>query len=152
AVRLGQDVVDAAGNEHVAHAGSRLDARARAGRHQDDAAAAEAADNAVWNRLVLHLDFLLPPHGLLGILDCLLDGGAPRVGLAVAAGHSALLVADNDEGVEAEAPASLDHGGTAPDLHHSFFQSVLPRLAAITISCHAMLPSRAHGLQPAGVH
>src|SRR5262249_51293892 len=118
AVRLGQDVVDAAGLEHVADAGAGLDAGAGAGRDHDDAAAAEAADDAVRDGLAAHLDLLLAAQALLGVLGSLLDGGRYLVGLAVAPGDAAVPVADDDQGVEAEAAAALDHGRAAPDLHH----------------------------------
>ena len=63
---------------------------------------------------------------LLGVLGRLLDGRRHLVGLAVAVGDAALVVADDDQGVEAEAPAALDHGGAAADLHDAVFQAVLP--------------------------
>ena len=53
AVRLGQDVVDAAADQHFAHAGARLDAGAGPGRNQNHPAAAETADDAMRNRLAL---------------------------------------------------------------------------------------------------
>ncbi len=43
--------------EHVANAGARLDAGARTGGHQDHLAGAEAADDAVRDRLATELDF-----------------------------------------------------------------------------------------------
>src|SRR5262249_7093694 len=54
AVGLGKDVADAAGLQHVADARPGLDARARPGGDQDHAAAAEAADDAVRDRLAAH--------------------------------------------------------------------------------------------------
>ena len=125
AVHLGQDVVDAAAFQHVADAGAGLDAGARAGRDQDHPAAAELADDAVRDGLALHLDFLLALQGFLGVLDGLFDGGRHFVGLAVAPGDPAALVADHDQGVEAEAPAALDHGGATANLDDPFFQPVL---------------------------
>ena len=62
-------------------------------------------------------DLLLPLERLLGVLGGLLDGGRHFVGLAVAPGDPARAVADDDQGVEAEAPAALDDGGAAADLH-----------------------------------
>src|SRR5579871_2706466 len=57
AMHLGQDVANAAALQHVAHARSRLDARTRTGRHQNDVAAAELSDDAMRNRLAAHLNF-----------------------------------------------------------------------------------------------
>ena len=71
-------------------------------------------------------DPLLPLHRLLRVLGRLFDGGRHFVGLAVAAGDAALVVADDDQGVEAETPAALDHGGATADLDDAFFQSILP--------------------------
>src|SRR5262249_40887447 len=66
--------------------------------------------------------------------------------------HAALGVADDDEGVEAEAPAALDDRRTAPNLDDAFFQAVRPphRLAAITISRHGV-PAPEVGLCKSGV-
>src|SRR5262249_25383331 len=128
AVDLGQDVADAGDLQHVADAGAGLDAGARAGRDEDDAAAAVLADDAVRDGVALERDALLALHRLLGVLGGLLDGRRHLVGLAVAGGDAPLVVADDDQRVEAEAPAALDHGGAAADLHHAVFQAVLPRL------------------------
>ncbi len=68
----------------------------------------------------------LPLERLLRVLGGLLDGGRHFVGLAVAPGDPAIAVADDDQGIEAEAPAALDDGGAAADLHHALFQAVLP--------------------------
>ena len=53
------------------------------------------------------------------------DSRGHLIGLAVADGDAPLVIADNDEGVEAETATSLDHRGTAADLYHTVFQSVL---------------------------
>src|SRR5439155_26999707 len=55
-------------------------------------------------------------HAPFGVLGRLLDGGRHLVGLAVAVRDPAPAVADDDEGVEAEATAALDDGGAAADL------------------------------------
>src|SRR5262249_45732888 len=129
AVHLGQDVANAAALEHVADTGAGLDPRARTGRHQHNMTAAELADDAVRDRLVPHLDFLLPLHRLLGVLDRFFDGRRHFIGLAIAAGYPAMLVADNDKGVEAKAPAALDDGRAAANLHDPFFQAILPHFS-----------------------
>src|SRR5205807_9674222 len=106
-------------------AGAGLDAGTGAGRDQDDPAGAELADDAVRNRIALERDAFLPLDGFLGVLGRLIDGRRHFIGLAVADGDAALVVAVNDEGGEAEAATSLDHRGTAADLYHTVFQSVL---------------------------
>jgi len=63
-----------------------------------------------------------------GVLGGLVDGGRHLVGLAVTAGDAAAAVADDHQGIEAEAAAALDHGGAAADLHHAFFEAVGPLL------------------------
>src|SRR5207248_10404939 len=103
-------------------------------------AAAEAADHAVRDRVALHLDALRALNRLVGVLECLFHGRRHLVGLAVAGGDAALLVADHDQGVEREAPAALDHGRAAPDLHHIIVEAVRPALAFF---CHS-LPPLAH--------
>ena len=124
--------------EHVADAGAGLDAGAGTGRHQDDPAAAELADDAMRDGLARAAEtFFCRFMRLLGVLGGLLDGRRHFVGLAVAAGDPAAAVADDDQGVEAEAPAALDHGGAAADLDDALFQAVLPRcsrsLAIVTL-------------------
>src|SRR5579885_2451398 len=74
AVHLGQDVAHAGHFEHVADAGAGLDAGAGAGRHENDAAAAVLADDAVRDGVALERDALLALHRLLGVLGGLLDG------------------------------------------------------------------------------
>src|SRR6059058_5917712 len=89
-------------------------------------------------RIALEGDAALAAQGVLGVLGGLLHGGGHFVGLAVAAGHAAALVADDDQRVEAEAPTALDHGGAAADLYHTVFQTVGVLIAAvpIPIACH----------------
>src|SRR5262249_25429797 len=71
----------------------------------------------------------------------LVHGGRHLVGLAVAAGDAALVVADDNEGVEAEAPAALDDSGAAADLDDAGFETVLPLFPSATIAftCHDLL-------------
>ena len=59
-------------------------------------------------------------HLLVGVLDALLDGGGHFVGLAVAPGDLPSAVADDDQGVEAEPAAALDHRRAAADGHDAF--------------------------------
>ena len=74
---------------------------------------------------------------LLGILGGLVNSRRHLIGLAVADGDAAALVANDDEGVEAEATAALDHGGAAANLDHAVFEAVLPLFSVpITISRH----------------
>src|SRR5207248_10927158 len=87
----------------------------------------------------LELDPALPLERLLGVLGGLFYSGRHFVRLAVAVGHPAILVADDDQGVEAETPAALDHGGAAADLDHAFLKSVLP---AFSFSRHSNSPAR----------
>src|SRR5262249_50027287 len=131
---VGWEVSEPGVVEDAAAAWAGLDAGAGPGRDEDDAAAAELADDAVRDGVALERDALLALHRLLGVLGGLLDGRRHLVGLAVAGRHLAVVVADHDQRVEAEAPAALDHRGAAPNLHHAVFQPVLPRLAGPTIS------------------
>src|SRR5262249_19295911 len=101
---------------------------------------AVAADHPVRDRVALERDPLLPLHVLLGVLGRLLDGRRHLVGLAVARRDAALAVPDHDEGVEAEAPAALDHGSTAADLDDPVLQPVLAVIAiSVSLSCHVTL-------------
>src|SRR5205823_8552576 len=105
------------------------------GRDQDHPAGAEAADHPVRDGLAAQGDALLPLERLLAVLEGLLDGRRHLVGLAVAEGDPAVLVADDDQGVEAEAPAALDHRGAAADLDDVVLQPAVAA-ARLTISGH----------------
>ena len=59
-------------------------------------------------------------------------------GLAVADAHASVLVADDDQAAEAEAPATLDDGRAAIDAHHGFDEA-LPR-AFVTAATAATAP------------
>ena len=59
---------------------------------------------------------------LLRALDALLDGQRNLVGLAVADTDDAVLVADDDQRGEREAPAALDDLGDAVDLDDAFLE------------------------------
>ena len=59
---------------------------------------------------------------LLRALDALLDRQRNLVGLAVADADDAVLVADNDQRGEREAPAALDDLGDAVDLDDAFLE------------------------------
>src|SRR5205085_9329975 len=104
-------------------------------------AGAIAADDAMRNRVAAHGDLLLPLERLGGVLGGLVHGRRHFVGLAIADCHSAALVADDDEGVEAETTAALDDGGTAPNLDDAVFQFVAALVPvsipiSISIACH----------------
>src|SRR5205823_624250 len=132
AVDLGQDVLDAAGLQHFADAGAGLHAGAGAGRDQDHAAGAVATDDAVRNGRAAQRDLLDPPQRLLAVFERLLDRRRDFVRLAVAPGHLALLVADDDQRVEAEPPAALNHGSAAADLHHEVLDSRVGRIVPVS--------------------
>ena len=97
--------------------------------HQDDPARAVLADDAVRDGVAAQRDLLRPLDVPLAFLDRLLDGGRHFVGLAVAVGNAAALVADDDQGVEAEPPAALDHAGAAANLDDEIDQRVVARVA-----------------------
>ena len=59
---------------------------------------------------------------LLRALDALLDRERDLVGLAVADADDAVLVADDDERGEREAPAALDDLGDAVDLDDALLE------------------------------
>src|SRR5262249_34090906 len=122
--------------EHVADAGARFDTGAGAGGHEHHLAAAVGADDAVRNRGAAQRHFRLAFHALLGVLGGLFDRRRNFVRLAVAVGGPAVLVADDDQRVEAEAAAALDHGGATANLHDALFQTVLP---AFTFFGHGTL-------------
>src|SRR5262245_61764757 len=104
--------MDATSFENIAHARSRLDSGARASRYQDDPAAAEPPDDTVRDGLAPELNLLLPLECFLRVLGGFFDSRRNFVGLAVATRNPAAPVADDDQRVEAEATASLDHGRT----------------------------------------
>src|SRR5439155_19231000 len=116
AVHLGQDVGDAARLEHLADARAGLHAGAGAGGDHDDPAGPVLADDPVRDGVAAERDLPRPLDVPLALLDRLLDGRGHLVGLAVAVGDLPPPVADDDQGVEAEPPAALDHAGAPPDL------------------------------------
>src|SRR5262249_35237955 len=128
AVDLGQAVLHAAGLEHLAHPRPALHTSTRAGPPHDHLAGPVTAADPVRDGLLAHPAPRLPLDRLARVLERLLDGRRHLVGLAVAVGHAAVLVADDDEGVEAEPPAALDHRGAAADLHHIVVEAVRPAL------------------------
>src|SRR5439155_840145 len=112
-------------HQHLAHPGAGLDPGARAGRHHHDPAAAVPADDAVGDGVALEGKLFLPVQLPGGVLGGLLHGGRHLVGLAIAAGHPALAVADDDHGVEAEPATALDDGRAPPDLDDAILELVL---------------------------
>src|SRR5262245_59621330 len=134
-MHLGQDVAHAAHHQHVADAGAGLDAGAGAGRHHHHPARAVLADDPVRDGVALEGHSRLALHASLGVLGGLLDRRRHLVGLAVAVRHPALAVADDDQGVEAEAASALHDGGTAADLDHSILNvAVAPLAVAVSLS------------------
>src|SRR5579884_3402393 len=134
AMHLGQDVADAAHFQDIADAWTGLDAGARASRHQDNAAATELTDDTMGDRVAAQRYALGAFHRFLRVLGGFFDGGWHFIGLAVAGGDTALVVADDDQGVEAKAPPALDHSGAATNLHHAIFQPI--RAPFATFSGH----------------
>src|SRR5439155_26210046 len=130
------DVAHATHHKHITDARSRLDAGARASRNQDHLAGAVAAEHAVRDGVAAELDAELAFHAALGVLGRLVHRGRHLVGLAVAVGHAAARVADHDEGVEAEATTTLDHGGATANLDDPVGQLVLLAWLAISLSGH----------------
>ena len=83
-------------------------------RAQDDLAGAVAAVDVVMQRAAFAQRDA--DHAALGRLGRLADRFRHLAGLAVAEADAALLVADDDERGEAEAPAALHHLGDAVDV------------------------------------
>ena len=81
AVRLGQDVADAAGLQHLANARAGLDAGARPGRDQDHSAAAEPADDPVRDALATQRDSLLPLDVGFAVLEAFSTAGGTSLAL-----------------------------------------------------------------------
>jgi hypothetical protein len=81
------------------------------------AACAILADDPVGDGVAAERNLFRPLDVPLAFLDRLFHGGGDLIGLAVAVRDSAAAVANNDERVEAEAPAPLDHAGAPPNLH-----------------------------------
>src|SRR6185437_15424906 len=100
-----QDVVDARELEHRADTAAGDDAGALGGGLEEDLAGAELAGHGVGDRraVLRHAEEVL-----LRALDALLDRERDLVRLAVADADHVLLVADDDERREREAPAALD--------------------------------------------
>ena len=73
-------------------------------------------------------------HGALGGVGGLADRLRDLAGLAVAEADAALLVADDDERRETEAPAALHDLGDAVDVHELVDEFAVALLAAIAIT------------------
>ena len=111
--------MDAGELEHRAHAAAGDHAGAGRGGLEEHAAGAEHAGRLVGDRRAVlgHAE-----ERLLGLLDALLDRERDLVGLAVADADDLLLVADDDERGEREAPAALDDLGDAVDLDDALLE------------------------------
>jgi hypothetical protein len=137
AVGLGQDVLNAAGFQDISDTRAGFHTGSGTCWDQDHPAASKLADHAVGNGGAAHLNSRLAAQGLLSVLGGFFHGGRNLVGLAVAPGHSAMLIADDHEGIKAKAPAAFNHCRAPPNLYHSFFNAVRP---GFTISRHEALP------------
>src|SRR5690606_25852789 len=115
--------------EDGADAAAGDDARPRRGRLQQHDAGVLPALHRVGDRAVLgdgHAD-----HVLLRVLGPLRDGVGHLVRLPEAVADGAVPVADDDDGVEGEAPAALDDLRDAVDGHEALDEvRLLARLSA----------------------
>jgi len=111
--------VDPGQLEHRAHAAAGDNAGTGRGGLEEHAAGTEHAGRLVGDRRSVagHAEEVL-----LRALDALLDRQRDLVGLAVADADDAVLVADDHERGEGEAPTALDHLGDAVDLHDALLE------------------------------
>jgi hypothetical protein len=142
--RLGDDVLHAERLEYSAHRAASDDAGALRGRAEDHLAGAVAAvDVVVQGPALAERD---ADQTALGSLGRLADRLRHLAGLAVAEADAALLVADDDEGGEAEAPAALHHLRDAVDVDELVHELAVALLAvfaaaaapAFTFTCHVV--------------
>jgi hypothetical protein len=117
--RLREDVVDPGELEHRAHAAAGDHAGTGRGGLEEHATRAVDARGLVRDRRAVagHAEEVL-----LRALDALLDRERDLVGLAVARADDPVLVADDHERGEREAPAALDDLGDAVDLDHALLE------------------------------
>src|SRR5215203_4950714 len=117
--RLREDVVNPGELEHRAHAAAGDHAGTGRGGLEEHAARAVDARGLVRDRRAVarHAEEVL-----LRALDALLDRQRDLVGLAIAVADDPVLVADNDERGEREAPAALDHLRDAVDLNDALLE------------------------------
>ncbi len=143
---LGDDVMDAERLEDGAHRAAGDDAGAGRGRTQHDAAGAMAAENVMMNGPPIaqrHAD-----QSALGGFRRLADGLRNFPRLAVTEADAALLVANDDQRCETEAPATLDHLGDAIDVDELVDKLAVAivtiptaPLALLWFSCHLVFRS-----------
>jgi hypothetical protein len=136
-VSLGQNILNATGFQDITHSGAGFHAGTGTRWNQNHPAASEPADDPVRNSRSPHLNSRLAAHGFLSILRGFLHSGWHFIRLTVTPSDPAMLIANDDEGIKAEAPASLDYSRATPDFHHSFFNAVWP---SFTISRHERSP------------
>src|SRR5262249_46315831 len=126
AVNLGKDVANPTHSEYVAHSRPGLHACTGAGGDKDYTAAAATTGDPVRNGIAAQRNPALALKRFLSVLGRLLHGGRHFIGFAVTAGYPPFVIADDNQCIEAEPPAALDHGGATANLHHAIFQAVLP--------------------------
>ena len=135
ALRLGDHVVHAERFEHRAHRAAGDDAGTGRRRAQNHPAGAVAAVHVMMQGAAFaqrHAD-----QRALGGFGRLADGFRHFARLAVAKADAALLVADDDEGGEAEAPAALHHLGDAVDVDQLVDEFAVALFAFVARVVHA---------------
>ncbi len=148
AQRLRDHVLHAERLEHGAHRAAGDDAGARRRRAQHDLAGAPAAVDVVMQRAALaqrHAD-----QAALGRFGRLADRLRHFARLAVAEADAALLVADDDERGEAEAPAALHHLGDAVDVDELVDEFAVALFAVILAAAASCVLLPCHRLTCAG--
>ena len=132
AERLRDHVLHADRLEDGAHRAAGDDAGAGRGSAQDDLAGAVAAvDVMVQRAAIAQRD---ADEAALGGFRRLADRLRHFTGLAVAEADAALLVADDDEGSEAEATAALHHLGDAVDVDQAVHEFRITLFAVLTVT------------------
>ena len=121
ATSLGEDVVNTGGFEDCPDAVAGDYTGTWGSRDQDHAGRTEAAFHLMGDGSSLEVDL---DHAAVAAFDSLLDGVGDFDAFGVAVPDASLLIADDDEGGEAEATATLDHAGTTADLNY-FFRAII---------------------------
>src|SRR5215217_1096117 len=135
AERLRDHVLHAERLEHGAGRAAGDDAGALRRCPQHDLAGAPAAVDVVMKRAAFAQRD--PDHAALRRVRRLADRLRHLAGLAVAEADAALLVADDDERREAEAPAALHHLGDAVDVDEAVDEFAVARLVAVILAAAA---------------
>src|SRR5215207_10873789 len=153
AERLRDDVLHAKRLEDGAGRAAGDDAGALRRGAQDHLAGAPASVHIVMEGAALAQRD--PDYRALGRIRRLADRLRHLTGLAVTEADAALLVADDDERREAEAPAALHHLGDAVDVDEAVDEFAVARLVAVILaaaascfSCHVTV-SLARAAEPA---